>query len=175
MASDIDKADAMEGIRAIADQSGVPAFPYTYMYLYWVQFVGLISKSVANFAVVAGTMKTMGGSSYYLHNSLMARFSVAGIFVILMVFLGNFWLSLIVLGNIVLIDMELLAVMYVWNINLTNVSIILLLLSIGLAVDSCAHIAHAFATSNEVRKVASSVGLVFVFFCSPSLSLFCLG
>jgi hypothetical protein len=75
----------------------------------------------------------------------------------MLLFLGNVWLALIVLANIVLIDMELLAVMYVWNINLTNVSIILLLLSIGLAVDSCAHIAHGFSTATEVRR-----------FCVPS-------
>lgn len=55
LTSDILKADAMETVRAIATASGLPAFPYTHMYLYWVQFVGLIGKSIANFAIVAGS------------------------------------------------------------------------------------------------------------------------
>jgi hypothetical protein len=57
--SDMLKAEAMESVRAITDASGVPAFPYTFMYLYWVQFVGLISKSIANFAVVAGSVQSL--------------------------------------------------------------------------------------------------------------------
>ena len=52
--------------------------------------------------------------------------------------------------------------MYIWDIGLNNVSIVNLLLSIGLAVDACAHIAHATAmesTKTSNREVAVIAGL----------------
>jgi predicted RND superfamily exporter protein len=124
--SDLQKADAMLEIQATVAKAKVPTIAYGYHYLYWAQYVGLISSSVSNFAMVS-----------------------VGIFLFLWIFLGSISLSIIVLLNIVLVDMELLAVMYVWDIGLTQVSLVLLLLSIGLAVDSCAHVAHAWVTSKQ--------------------------
>lgn len=124
--SDMRKADAMLAIQDTAARAKVPTIAYGYHYLYWTQYVGLISSTVLNFSLVS-----------------------IGIFLFLWIFLGSVPLSIIVLLNIVLVDMELLAVMYIWDIGLTQVSLVLLLLSIGLAVDSCAHVAHAWATSKH--------------------------
>ena len=42
---------------------------------------------------------------------------------------------------------DLLGMMYFWNIGVSTVSLVNLLLCLGLAVDACAHITHSF---NEI-------------------------
>ena len=77
------------------------------------------------------------------------------------IFLGDLKSSFIVLVAVLMIDIgkkskkisissnikiytDLLGVMFFWNIQLNNVSLLNLLICVGLAVDACAHIAHAF-------------------------------
>ena len=64
-----------------------------------------------------------------------------------------------------LIDLNLLALIWYWNLNLNFITMIHLLLAIGLAVDYSAHIAHGYTHSradsdcktNRQRRISKVV------------------
>jgi len=124
--SDQEKANYMLEVRKICESFGIGAFAHATKYVHWTQFVNLIVNNIISFSVVAGS-----------------------IFLTVWAFLGNAKLSIIVIFTIIMIDIDLLGVMYFWQISLNNVSLTLMLISIGLAVDACAHIAHAFAANKQ--------------------------
>ncbi len=86
--------------------------------------------------------------------------ALVAIFVIVLVFSGNIWTTLMVVLNIALVDLNLLALVWYWDLELNFVTVVNLILAIGLAVDYSAHIAHAYnftsadpsATTNRERR-----------------------
>eukprot|EP01121_Diplochlamys_sp_Union-15-3_P002913 TRINITY_DN1274_c1_g2_i2.p1 TRINITY_DN1274_c1_g2~~TRINITY_DN1274_c1_g2_i2.p1 ORF type:complete len:367 (+),score=36.50 TRINITY_DN1274_c1_g2_i2:149-1249(+) len=126
--SDLGRAKIMMETRKLIDKysSVIRAFPHSREYLFWEQYVNLIPSNLKSLSIVT-----------------------VCILAVVYIFLGNFKLSLIVIANILLIDVDLLGMMYFWSINLNSVSLILMLISIGLAVDSCAHIAHGYSLSKR--------------------------
>ena len=70
--------------------------------------------------------------------------AIIAIFVIVLIFSGNICTTLLVTMNIALVDLNLLALIWYWNLELNFVTVVNLILAIGLAVDYSAHIAHAY-------------------------------
>lgn len=73
--------------------------------------------------------------------------AIVAIFVIVLIFSGNICTTLMVTMNIALVDLNLLALIWYWNLELNFVTVVNLILAIGLAVDYSAHIAHAYNIS----------------------------
>jgi len=88
--------------------------------------------------------------------------------------MGSWKLAALTLFGIVVVDIDLLGMMYVWNIGLSNVSIVNLLLSLGLAVDACVHIIHVTVTRTGTprEKVIKSLAHVGGSILSGSLTNF---
>lgn len=76
-----------------------------------------------------------------LNNMLM---TVGAIFLTLL-FFTNVWISLFIALMVASIDLHLVSVLVYWNIKLNAVSFVNLVMSVGLSVDYCVHIGHAFA------------------------------
>jgi len=120
LSTDFRRAEALVEMRALTKDAPIPAFLFSWRYIPWDQYIGMVESNVIQFSLVA-----------------------AAILLIVLFFLGNFTASLITMGALVMIDIDLLGMMYFWNIPLSNVSMINLLLSLGLAVDACAHVVHS--------------------------------
>lgn len=73
--------------------------------------------------------------------------AIIAIFVIVLIFSGNICTTLLVTLNIGLVDLNLLALIWYWGLELNFVTVVNLILAIGLAVDYSAHIAHAYNIS----------------------------
>lgn len=69
---------------------------------------------------------------------------LATVFVFTLFFLIHPWAALIVTIIIGMIDVDLLALMVIWDLNIDSVTVINLVMAIGFAVDYSAHIAHSF-------------------------------
>lgn len=69
------------------------------------------------------------------------------IFLIVLLFSGSICSSLLVFINMGLIDLNLLAMIWYWDLELNFITMVNLILAIGLAVDYSAHIAHAYNCS----------------------------
>lgn len=76
-----------------------------------------------------------------IENNVMNLFFVLlSIFGTVLFLMGKWKMSSLLLVNIIVVDVNLLGMMYFWNIGLSTVSIVNLLISLGLAVDACVHV-----------------------------------
>ncbi|XP_078317578.1 patched domain-containing protein 3-like isoform X2 [Crassostrea virginica] len=118
--------DAMEGLREITDNSGLPAgmcFPYCPQYL---------------------TYET----NKVLQVELYRNLALAGacVFFVTLVLIANIWTSIIVFTCVIFTLVDVAGTMYFWGVTIDTASSILLTLCVGLAVDYSAHIGHTFMT-----------------------------
>ena len=67
------------------------------------------------------------------------------------VLLRSVFASLIVIAVVAMIEVDLLAIMAWWNISLNAVSVVNLVVAIGISVEFCAHITHAFMNRTGTR------------------------
>ncbi|EMS45294.1 Niemann-Pick C1 protein [Triticum urartu] len=85
------------------------------------------------------------------------------VFVVCLVVTSSLWASAIILIVLAMIVLDLMGVMAVLGIQLNAISIVNLVMSIGIAVEFCVHITHAFMIGigdreNRVRQALSTMG-----------------
>eukprot|EP00753_Platysulcus_tardus_P010713 PLAT2988.1.p1 GENE.PLAT2988.1~~PLAT2988.1.p1 ORF type:complete len:963 (+),score=426.36 PLAT2988.1:284-2890(+) len=114
---------AMDDARSVAAASPVPAFAFTSEFINWEQYAIIEGEAVQNVLLAAVT-----------------------VFIVTLVLLVHPGVSMLVMVAIVLIDVNLLGFMPAWGVFINVVSVANLVLAVGLAVDYCAHIAHAFVS-----------------------------
>lgn len=120
-----DFIDAYAAARRIADDftasTGVEVFPYSVFYIFFDQYANIVNLSV-----------TLLGSA------------VAVIFAVSTVLLGSIMTALAVTITVVMIVIDIIGAMAVFDVSLNAVSLVNLIICVGIAVEFCAHIARAF-------------------------------
>jgi len=129
-----DKADeqvsSMVTLReAVASASVGNSFPYMFMYLYYEQYAIIVKEALFNLGL-----------------------ALLAVFIITMLILANVGASVLVMMCVVLVDVDILGLMYLWGLTIDSVAIINLVLAIGLAVDYSVHVAHAFVQTPGTRQ-----------------------
>ncbi|KAF2565665.1 hypothetical protein F2Q68_00027572 [Brassica cretica] len=76
----------------------------------------------------------------------------AAVFAVCLIITCSFWSSAIILLVIAMIIIDLLGVMAVFHIQLNALSVVNLIMSVGIAVEFCVHITHAFSISSGDRN-----------------------
>jgi len=113
------------------------AFPYSFEFLYWEE-VGIIDvELIRNLAICGAVIVVMIG--------MMIPSPGIAVWVVL---------------SIVLSVIDLVGFMYWWDVTISGVSTIYILISVGLAVDYSAHIAHIFAESVGTSRQRAIAALV---------------
>merc|ERR1719326_2670095 len=70
-----------------------------------------------------------------------------------MLMLGfNLGCTLLVMGCVLVVDIDILGLMQMWGLTIDSVAIINLVLAIGLAVDYSVHVCHAFLQTPGTRQ-----------------------
>ncbi|XP_055927893.1 NPC intracellular cholesterol transporter 1-like isoform X2 [Argiope bruennichi] len=111
--------------------SNVRVFPYSIVHPFFEQYL------------------TMWPDTF---NSL--SYSILAIFIVTFLFLGlDFYSAFIVVITIVMIIVNLMGLMYWWNISLNAVSLVNLVVGVGISVEFCSHLTHSFAISPEPTRV----------------------
>ena len=129
-----DKADeqvaSMRTLRDDVAASGVGAsFPYMFMYLYYEQYAIIQSEAIFNLSL-----------------------ALVAVFVITYVMIVSLRATLLVMLCVVLVDIDILGLMWLWGLTIDSVAIINLVLAVGLAVDYSVHIAHAFLQTPGTKQ-----------------------
>ncbi|TDL29439.1 multidrug efflux transporter AcrB transmembrane domain-containing protein [Rickenella mellea] len=123
--TDEDFINAFAAAHRIADdisqQTGMTVFPYSVFYVFFDQYAH----------VVAITQEILG-------------LGLAAVLLITAVLLGSWRTGTIVTGVVALTVVNVMGVMGVWHISLNAISLVNLVISLGIAVEFCAHIARAF-------------------------------
>lgn len=120
-----DFINSMEAARRISEdlsaKTGSSIFPYSLHYVYFDQYLRII-----------GITKELLG------------LGLASVLMVTALLLGSWRTGLIVTGVVGLTIVSVMGVMGVWGINLNAVSLVNLVISLGIAVEFCAHVARAF-------------------------------
>jgi len=118
----------------------IDVFPYSIFYIFFEQY--LYIKEVAVLA--------MG-------------LAFLGMAIVILSTLGNVFLSLIILAIVVMIQIDVLGIMYLWGIRLNAISTVNLVMAIGISVEFCVHLALNFLTQEgsmdqRVKGTLSTIG-----------------
>ena len=97
----------------------------------------------------------------YAHvlNETMRNLIVAGISILLIssMFLNHFVIIICLLCGFIALVLELLGLMYIWNVSVNSLSMLYLVMALGFSVDYNGHVAYHFvsskATSTELRVI----------------------
>jgi multidrug efflux pump subunit AcrB len=154
----LDAVQAMKDMRDITDDYGPgDSFPYNGLFGFYEQYAIFAQET-----------------------ALSIGLACMMVFIILVILLADFITSAKVLIMVGMIDVNIMGMFYFWGVTLNAITIIVIVVSIGLAVDYNAHIAHAFkhatGTRNErVIKAFDTLGVsVFHGAVSTFLAIFIL-
>jgi Niemann-Pick C1 protein len=140
----------------ISEKTGTSVYPYSLHYVFFDQYLH----------VIAITQEILG-------------LGLASVLFVTALLLGSWRSGVIVTGVVALTTVSVMGVMGIWGINLNAVSLVNLVISLGIAVEFCAHVARAFMNvgsglpadhpgGQKERDERTSMALVDV---GPSVSL----
>jgi len=110
----------------ISENTGATVFPYSLFYVFFDQYAHII----------AITQKVLG-------------LGLASVLIVTAIMLGSWKTGLIVTGVVALTVVAVMGVMPLWGISLNAISLVNLVISLGIAVEFCAHVARAFMNAGS--------------------------
>ena len=131
-AENADFVIVMQAVRdfteAVNKKLGINMYPYSIFHIFFEQYLYVVKNSI----------RLLGGA-------------LLGVFAVCCLFTSSIWASSIILLVVGMILIDLLGVMYLWDIQLNAVSVVNLTMALGIAVEFCAHIVHAFLVTAGSR------------------------
>ncbi|CAH0588864.1 unnamed protein product [Chrysodeixis includens] len=119
-------------LREQGHNTTVNVFPYSVFYVFYEQYLTMWPD----------TLKSMG-------------ISVLSIFIVTFLLMGfDLFSALVVVITITMIVVNLGGVMYWWGISLNAVSLVNLVMAVGIAVEFCSHVVHAFSVTGGGTRVS---------------------
>lgn len=119
----------------ISEATGMSVFPYSLHYVFFDQYAHIIP--------ITQQLLGMGLAAVLLITSLL---------------LGSWRTGTIVTGVVALTVVAVMGVMGAWGINLNAISVVNLIISLGIAVEFCAHVARAFMSAGSGLPVDHPAG-----------------
>lgn len=138
------QVDYVNSMRAARDFSSkvsnslkMEIFPYSVFYMFFEQYLDIWKSAVINLAIAIGA-----------------------VFLVCLVITCSLWSSAIILLVLAMIVVDLMGVMAILDIQLNAVSVVNLVMSVGIAVEFCVHITHAFSISSgdKDQRVKEALG-----------------
>eukprot|EP01103_Thecamoeba_quadrilineata_P016438 TRINITY_DN5498_c0_g1_i1.p1 TRINITY_DN5498_c0_g1~~TRINITY_DN5498_c0_g1_i1.p1 ORF type:complete len:1513 (-),score=259.63 TRINITY_DN5498_c0_g1_i1:139-4677(-) len=114
--------DISNEINSLNKDVNLTIIPYSYPFIFFDQYLGL---------------------DWLLLATLGCAF--LGVFLVTLVMLRNFVLATLVMFLVLCIEVDIMGMMYIWDIQLNALSMVNLVMAIGISVEFCIHITHAFA------------------------------
>ncbi|KAG6331807.1 hypothetical protein ID866_7283 [Astraeus odoratus] len=119
----------------ISEEIGSKVFPYSLHYVFFDQYAHIIA--------IAQEILGLG---------------LAAVLIVTALFLGSWRTGIIVTGVVALTVVNVMGVMAIWGINLNAISLVNLVISLGIAVEFCAHVARAFMSAGSGLRVDHPAG-----------------
>ncbi|XP_071923445.1 uncharacterized protein [Coffea arabica] len=113
----------------VSDSLKIEIFPYAVFYMFFEQYLNIWRTAIINLVIAIGA-----------------------VFIVCLVITCSLWTSAIILLVLAMIVVDLMGVMAILNIQLNAVSVVNLVMSVGIAVEFCVHITHAFLVSSGDRN-----------------------
>ncbi|KAL0904906.1 hypothetical protein M5K25_027069 [Dendrobium thyrsiflorum] len=148
LSGQMDYVNAMKAARdfssRVSDSLKIQIFPYSVYYIFFEQYL--------NIWKTAWTLIAIG---------------LGAVFIICLVITCSLWTSAMILLVLAMIILDMMGVMAILKIQLNAISVVNLVMSIGIAVEFCVHITHAFLVSSGDRGSRAKAAL-----CTMGASVF---
>ncbi|KAG0501372.1 hypothetical protein HPP92_001444, partial [Vanilla planifolia] len=136
----VDYVNAMKAARdfssRVSDSLKMQIFPYSVYYIFFEQYLNIWKTALINIAIGLGA-----------------------VFIVCLIITCSIWISAIIFLVIAMIILDIMGVMAVLKIQMNAISIVNLVMSIGIAVEFCVHITHAFSMSSGNRESRAKTAL----------------
>ncbi|KAL1502244.1 hypothetical protein ABEB36_007416 [Hypothenemus hampei] len=109
------------------DYDGVEIFPYSVFYVFYEQYLTIWTDLLESL-------------SYSILLVFVVSFIITGL---------DIFSACVIILTVLMIILHMMGFMYLWNISLNAVSLVNLVMSVGIAVEFCGHLVHAFAVSSK--------------------------
>ena len=125
-----------EFVDELKESLGMEIYAYSLVHIYFQQYMNLIPIA-----------------------AMMISVAVGAIFLVCWIFLSSFRAALIMMLCVVMIVVDIVGVSYLVQVKLNGVSVVNLTMSVGIAVEFCTHVDHAFMTmpGSRVGRVAAAI------------------
>jgi len=137
--SQADFINAFNAAHRIADdmsrRTGGSIFPYSLFFVFFDQYAHIVSI----------TQQVLG-------------LGLASVLVVTALFLGSWRTGTVVTGVVALTVVNVMGVMGLWGVSLNAISLVNLVISLGIAVEFCAHVARAFMNHSGGVTADNSAG-----------------
>ncbi|XP_009384014.2 uncharacterized protein LOC103971663 [Musa acuminata AAA Group] len=120
----------------MSDSLKMEIFPYAVFYIFFEQYLDIWRTALINISIGLGA-----------------------VFVVCLVLTSSIWISAIILLVLAMIVIDMLGIMAVLDIQLNAISVVNLVMSIGIAVEFCVHITHAFLVSSGDRGTRTKLAV----------------
>ncbi|KAA8535924.1 hypothetical protein F0562_028402 [Nyssa sinensis] len=108
----------------VSESLKIHIFPYSVFYIFFEQYLDIWRTALISIAIALGA-----------------------VFIVCLAITSSIWSSAIIILVLAMIVVDLMGVMAILGIQLNAVSVVNLIMSIGIAVEFCVHISHAFSVS----------------------------
>ncbi|KAF3446900.1 hypothetical protein FNV43_RR12080 [Rhamnella rubrinervis] len=129
----IDYVNSMRAAREfssrVSDSLKIEIFPYSVFYMFFEQYLDIWKTALINLSIAIGA-----------------------VFVVCLIITCSLWSSAIILLVLAMIVVDLMGVMAILEIQLNAISVVNLVMSVGIAVEFCVHITHAFSVSSGDKE-----------------------
>merc|ERR1711871_748333 len=134
-----DRYDTMDTMRSEVAAAMEGAFPYSFEFLYWEE-VGVIGWELTRNLLVCGGV----------------------IMAMVFMMIPKLRVSFFVVFSIILSILDVVGLLYFWDVTISGVSTIYILICVGLAVDYAAHTAHMFkeAVGDSKQRAREALGRI---------------
>ncbi|PQQ12643.1 Niemann-Pick C1 protein-like [Prunus yedoensis var. nudiflora] len=124
----VDYVNSMRAARELSsrlsDSLKIEIFPYSVFYMFFEQYLDIWRTALINLSIAIGA-----------------------VFIVCLAITCSLWSSSIILLVLTMIVVDLMGVMAILNIQLNAVSVVNLVMAVGISVEFCVHMTHAFSVS----------------------------
>lgn len=133
-----DQISSMDDLRDSVDAADAgDAYAYMYPFLFFEQYKIIVREAILNLSL-----------------------ALIAVIIITALMLFDVRATVLVVLNVLMVDVDILGLMYFWGLTVDSVTIVNLVLAIGLSVDYSVHVAHAFVTSSGTKQERAEKALV---------------
>ncbi|KAF9449887.1 multidrug efflux transporter AcrB transmembrane domain-containing protein [Macrolepiota fuliginosa MF-IS2] len=118
----------------ISEETGAEVFPYSLFYVFFDQYAHIIGI----------TQEVLG-------------LGLASVIIVTALLLGSWRTATIVTGVVGMTVVSVMGIMPVWGVSLNALSLVNLVISLGISVEFCAHVARAFTSPSQTTVVGGTV------------------
>lgn len=112
-------------------------YPYSLFYIFFEQYSYIVSMACE-----------------------LLGLAILSIFIVTSTLLGSLRTGTIVMGVVIMILVDVMGIMTIWNVSLNAVSLVNLVTCVGISVEFCCHIARAFMVASGSREERAGKSMV---------------